>query len=59
MISSVQVSINDIMDTVRNLVGNGMDDDMIVSMIRQTFGFGYAGMTRRAIARARSEKKKG
>lgn len=59
MISSVQVSIKDIMDPVRNLVENGMDDDMIVSMIRQTFGFGYAGMTRRAIARVRAEKENG
>lgn len=59
MISSVQVSINDIIDTVRNLVENGVDDDMIVSMIRQTFGLGYVGMTRRAIARVRAEKENG
>lgn len=59
MISSVQVSIKDIMDPVRNLVEAGMDDDMIVSIIRQTFGIGYIGMTRRAILRVRAEKKNG
>lgn len=55
MMTSVEISINDIQDTVRNLVNNGLDDDMIVSQIRTTFGVGYVGMTRRAIARARKE----
>lgn len=56
MVSSVKASINDIIDTVRTLVLNGVDDDMIVSMIRQTFGKGYVGVTRRAITRVRAER---
>ena len=56
MITSVQVSIEDIMPLVKRLVGEGATDTLIMQLVRDEHGVGYGGMVARAIARCKSER---